>query len=99
MSSAMAHMFRKKWPKVKPEHTFLKWKIVRGDLVQVMVGKDKGKQGLVLKALRPENSVLVEGCNLVKKHVQGTRDQPGGIATKESKIHVSNVALVDPSNG
>jgi len=95
----MAHMFRKKLPKVKPDELFTKWKVVRGDLVQVMVGKDKGKQGIILKALRPTNSVLVEGCNLVKKHVKGSRDQPGGIATKEAKIHVSNVALVDPSNG
>merc|ERR1712110_463110 len=63
-----------------------------------MVGKDKTKQGKVLKCNRKKNTVLVEGCNLVKRHIRGTSFQAGGIATKEAPIHVSNVAVVDPSD-
>jgi large subunit ribosomal protein L24 len=63
-----------------------------------MVGKDKGKQGKIIKCFHNKNSVVVEGCNLVKKHVKGTPEQPGGIATKESPLDLSNVSLVDPMN-
>ena len=82
-------------------------KIKKGDLVQVISGGsaerggDKGKQGHVLAVLRESNRVIVEGVNIVTKHTrvgQGERgDRTGGIVTQEAPIHVSNVALVDPS--
>ncbi|KAF0852566.1 mitochondrial ribosomal protein L24 (uL24m) [Andalucia godoyi] len=72
------------------------WKILRGDFVQVIAGKDKGRQGTVVQVIRDANRVLIEGVNLVKKHVKGTKEQPGQIITKEMPLHVSNVAIVDP---
>ena len=82
-------------------------KIKKGDLVQVIPGAkqdrggDRGKQGHVLAVLPETNKVIVEGVNMVTKHVkagQGDRgERTGGIQTKEAPIHVSNVALVDPN--
>jgi large subunit ribosomal protein L24 len=75
-------------------------KIKKDDLVQVITGPDKGKQGKVLKVLRENQRVLVEGVNRVTKHTKvgqsqrGTRT--GGIETVEAPIHISNVAVVDP---
>ena len=72
-------------------------KIRVGDKVQVIAGKDKGKQGEVLQVLVKENRVIVEGVNVVTKHVKPSQQDPeGGIVTREAPIHVSNVALVDP---
>jgi ribosomal protein L24, bacterial/organelle len=76
-------------------------KIRRDDEVVVLAGKDKGKQGKVLKVLIADNRVIVEGVNLVKKH---TKPNPqlgvaGGIVEKEASIHVSNVAIVNPATG
>lgn len=85
-------------PKVKAKDMFRAWKIKRGDTVQVMVGKDKSKQGTVLKVQRKKNTVMVEGCNLVKRHIKAAGGQQGGIATKEAPLHVSNVSLVDPKD-
>ena len=71
-------------------------KIKKGDRVVLLTGKDKGQKGSVLKVLPKENRVLVEGINLVKRHTKATQQDPqGGIKTKESSVHVSNVALVD----
>lgn len=74
--------------------------IKTGDKVLITTGKDKGKEGIVLKTLPNKNRVIVEGLNLMKKHVRpsGT-DAQGGILETEAPIHVSNVMLVDPSNG
>ena len=78
-------------------------KIKKGDLVQVITGKDKGKQGKVIQAIPTENRVLVEGVNRVKKHTkvgQTARGaQTGGIVTTEAPIHVSNVQLVVEKDG
>lgn len=76
-------------------------KIRRDDEVVVLAGKDKGKQGKVLRVLIADNRVIVEGVNLVKKH---TKPNPqlgiaGGIVEKEASIHVSNVAIVNPATG
>ena len=76
-------------------------KIRRDDEVVVLAGKDKGKQGKVLKVLIADNRVIVEGVNLVKKH---TKPNPqlgvaGGIVEKEASIHVPNVAIVNPATG
>jgi large subunit ribosomal protein L24 len=76
--------------------------IKKGDLVQVITGKDKGVQGKVIAVLVEADKVLVEGVNRIKKHTkvgQTTRGaKTGGIVTQEAPIHVSNVQLVDPSD-
>ena len=76
--------------------------IKKGDLVQVITGKDKGVQGKVIAVLIDSDKVLVEGVNRIKKHTkvgQSTRGaKTGGIVTQEAPIHVSNVMLVDPSD-
>ncbi len=73
-------------------------KIKKGDLVQVITGKDKGKQGKVIVAYPREDRVLVEGVNRVKKHTKAGQtargSKTGGIVTTEAPIHVSNVQLV-----
>jgi large subunit ribosomal protein L24 len=76
--------------------------IKKGDLVQVITGKDKGKKGKVISVLVESDKVLVEGVNQIKKHTkigQSNRGaKTGGIVTQEAPIHVSNVMLVDPSD-
>lgn len=76
-------------------------KIRRDDEVVVLAGKDKGKQGKVLKVLTSEDRVVVEGVNLVKKHQKPNphAGEPGGIIEKEASIHISNVAIVNPATG
>ena len=72
-------------------------KIKRNDKVEVVAGKDKSKQGRVLRVIAEKNRVLVEGVMMVKKHVKPNpqRNIKGGIAEQESTIHVSNVMLID----
>ena len=71
-------------------------KIKKGDRVVVLTGKDKGRQGSVLKVFPQEQRVLVEGLNIVQRHTRPTQFDPqGGIKNKEAPIHVSNVAVVD----
>lgn len=74
-------------------------KIRKGDRVQVLTGKDKGKRGEVLSVSPTEDRALVQGVNIVKKHSkpQGM-NQPGGIQEKEAPIHLSNLALLDPKS-
>ncbi|OAO17141.1 hypothetical protein AV274_1167 [Blastocystis sp. ATCC 50177/Nand II] len=74
------------------------WTIVRGDTVEVISGKDKGKQGKVLKVDRKLNRVLVDGVNFRKHNVRGTDEQAGGIFEAESFIPYSNVQLLDPES-
>ena len=75
-------------------------KIKKDDQVIVLTGRDKGRQGKVLKVLPKESRVLVQGVNLVQRHTRPTQADPqGGIKTKEAALHISNVALVDPKNG
>ncbi|MFJ8084925.1 large subunit ribosomal protein L24 [Streptomyces sp. SAI-170] len=74
-------------------------KIKKGDLVQVITGKDKGKQGKVIAAFPREDRVLVEGVNRVKKHTKTGPNQAGGIVTTEAPVHVSNVQLVVEKDG
>jgi len=67
-----------------------------GDTVQVIAGSDKGKTGEILQILRKEDRVLVEGVNMVTKHIKPSQSDPdGGIVTREAPIHVSNVAFYD----
>lgn len=71
-------------------------KIRVGDKVEVIAGKDKGKQGEVLQTLPKENRVIVEGVNMVTKHIKPSQQDPeGGIITREAPIHISNVAYYD----
>ncbi|UQA61521.1 50S ribosomal protein L24 [Polyangium aurulentum] len=71
-----------------------------GDLVQVISGKDKGKQGRVTKVLADDDKVVVEGVNVVTRHQRPTpRNQQGGKITKEAPLHASKVMLVDPTSG
>jgi large subunit ribosomal protein L24 len=71
-------------------------KIKKGDRVVVLAGKDKGRQGTVLKVLPKEERVLVEGLNIVQRHTRPTQTDPqGGIKNKEAPLHVSNVAIAD----
>ena len=74
-------------------------KIKKGDRVVVLTGKDKGRQGNVLKVLPKDERVVVEGLNMVQRHTRPTQlDPQGGIKNKEASLHLSNVSLVD-SNG
>ncbi len=73
-----------------------KMKIRKGDEVIVLTGKDKGKTGSVLRAMPKERRVLVQGVNVVKRHMRASPGQAAGIVEKETPIHVSNVALIDP---
>ena len=78
----------------------VKLKIKKGDLVRVIAGEDKGKEGRVLKVFPKEQRVLVEGVRIVKKHVRPSEEYPqGGIIEKEMPIHISNVMLIDPETG
>ena len=75
----------------------MKFKIRKGDLVEVIAGKDKGKQGKVMGLLVDKARVLVEGVNRIKRHTKPSQKNPqGGILEREAAIHISNVLLVDP---
>lgn len=74
-----------------------KFKIKRGDKVIVRSGKDRGRTGEVLRVLRPRDRVVVQGVNMVTKHRRPQQTSPGGIEQIEAAIHISNVAVVDPS--
>ncbi|MEG1739493.1 MAG: 50S ribosomal protein L24 [Bacilli bacterium] len=67
-----------------------------GDKVVVIAGKDKGKDGKIIKTLRAEERVVVEGINIVKKTVKPNGQNPGSITEMEAPIHVSNVMIIDP---
>jgi len=73
-----------------------KMKIKKGDRVIITTGKDKGKEGEVTKVLLSDLRVVVQGANMVTKHVKPTQTSPGGIEKIEASIHVSNVSLLDP---
>jgi large subunit ribosomal protein L24 len=75
-------------------------KVKKGDRVVVLAGRDKGKQGEVLKVLPTENRVVVQGVMMVKRHQKaGPRNPEGGIVSKEAPLAVSNVAHLDPKDG
>ncbi len=74
-------------------------KIKKGDQVIVTTGRDKGKQGEVLRAMPKTNKVVVQGVNIVKRHTRPSQTNAGGIISKEAPIDVSNVALIDPETG
>ena len=68
-----------------------------GDKVVVITGKDKGKEGKIIKTLKNDNKVVVEGINMVTKHVKpSAQNENGGIIKVEAPIHASNVMILDP---
>ena len=75
-------------------------KIRKGDRVHVLTGKDRGKEGVVMRAIPKDRKVIVDGVNVAKKHQAPTRTtQQGGIIDKDMPLPVANVALVCPSCG
>ncbi|MFV9876164.1 MAG: 50S ribosomal protein L24 [Rickettsiales endosymbiont of Dermacentor nuttalli] len=74
-------------------------KIKKGDTVQVLSGKDKGSKAVVKQIMPKCNKLILEGVNLIKKHVRPSIKSSGGIITKEVPIDISNVAYVDSKTG
>ena len=74
-------------------------RIRKGDRVIVTTGRDKGKKGEVLRVYPDDKRALVTGINVVKRHQRQTQRQQGGIVNKESPVHLSNLAHVDPKTG
>ena len=74
-------------------------KIKRGDTVQVISGKEKGKRGEVERVIPKENRVVVGGVNVRTRHARPSQTNQQGLYTFEAPIHVSNVMVVDPSSG
>ena len=74
--------------------------IRKGDEVIILVGKDKGQKGKVLKVFVKEEKALVEGANMVSKSTKPSAKHPqGGIVKQEAPIHISNLSLIDPKSG
>ena len=72
-------------------------KVKVGDNVRILAGKDKGKEGRIIKTLKKDNKVVVEGINVIKKHVKPNRmNEVGSIVEVEAPIHASNVMIIDP---
>ena len=72
--------------------------IKKGNQVEILCGKDKGKKGEVIEILRSENRAKVKGINIIKKHEKTTKEKKGGIISKESFIHISNLKNLDKDN-
>ena len=69
--------------------------IKKGNQVQILCGKDRGKKGEVIEILREENRAKVKGINIIKKHKKTTKEKKGGIISKENFIHISNLKNLD----
>merc|ERR1711916_207976 len=77
-----------------------KFHIKKGDKVEVISGNHKGQSGVILEMLRDKNRAIVEGLNMVTKHIKPSADNPeGGVEKTEAGIHISNLMLVDPKTG
>ena len=77
-----------------------KHKIMKGDRVRVIRGNHRDTEGTVLRVLKDEDRIVVEGVNMRKRHSRPSQKNPdGGIITFEGPIHISNVMLIDPSSG
>jgi len=77
-----------------------KLKVRKGDLVKVIAGDSKGKEGKILEVIAATNRVLVEGANMVSKHTKPNAASPnGGIVKQEAALHISNVMVIDPKSG
>ena len=69
--------------------------IKKGNQVEVLCGKDKGKKGEVIEIFRSENRAKVKNINLIKKHEKTTKEKKGGIISKENFIHISNLKNIE----
>ena len=69
--------------------------IIKGNKVKILTGKDKKKEGEVIEIDRSSNRAKVKGINMVKKHVKTTKEKKGGIFSRESFIHLSNLKLIE----
>jgi large subunit ribosomal protein L24 len=74
-------------------------RIRKGDLVVVIRGEDKGRRGKVTRVLPERDMVVIEGINLVKRHLSATPQRPGGILEVEAPLHASKVMPLDPETG
>jgi len=74
-------------------------KIRKGDKVIVLTGRDKGRTGEVVEVRPADARAIVRGVNMVKRHQRQSAQQEGGIISKESTIHLSNLAIADPKDG
>jgi large subunit ribosomal protein L24 len=74
-------------------------KIKKGDKVIVLAGRDRGRNGEVIRIYPAENRALVRGINIVKRHQKQTAQAEGGVISKEVPIHLSNLAIADPKDG
>jgi large subunit ribosomal protein L24 len=74
-------------------------KIKKGDRVVVLAGRDRGKQGEVIRVMPKEDRALVRGVNMVRRHTRQTASEQGGIISKEGPINLSNIAIEDPKDG
>ena len=74
--------------------------IRKGDTAIVIAGNDKGKKGKVLEVIKEKNRAIIEGANMITRHVKPSANNPeGGIEKTEAPIHISNIMVVDPSSG
>ncbi|MCB0522902.1 MAG: 50S ribosomal protein L24 [Saprospiraceae bacterium] len=73
--------------------------IRKGDKVMVISGDYKGRTGEVIEVIPSKNRAVVEGVNIVKKHIKATQNESGGIVEMPASIHISNLSLVDPKSG
>jgi large subunit ribosomal protein L24 len=74
-------------------------KIKKGDRVVVLAGRDRGKQGEVIRVMPKEDRALVRGVNMVRRHTRQSATEQGGIVSKEGPINLSNIAIEDPKDG
>jgi large subunit ribosomal protein L24 len=74
-------------------------KIKKGDKVVVLTGRDRGRNGEVIRMFPEEQRALVRGINMVKRHQKQTAQSEGGIISREASIHLSNIAIADPKDG
>jgi large subunit ribosomal protein L24 len=74
-------------------------KIRKGDNVIVLSGRDRGRRGEVIQVMPDAGRALVRGIHMVKRHQRQSATQDGGIISKESSIHISNLAVADPKDG
>ena len=69
--------------------------IKKGNQVEIICGKDKGKKGEIIEILRKENKAKVKGINIIKKHEKTTKEKKGGVISKENFIHISNLKIIN----
>lgn len=82
------------------KNTNTKLHLKKGDTVHIIAGDDKGKKGKVIAVSPAKHRAIVEGMNMMTKHVKPSQDNPkGGTVKKEAAIHISNLMVVDPSSG